>query len=295
MSEEIVQIYNILLAGLMRAIPIMLASFGEMLGEKSGVMNLGVEGIMLMGAVTGTGLAQITDSIVIGVIGGVTIGAIFGLIHAFVTVTLCADQVVSGLAIVFLGSGLSSIIGAPLVSVASSPPFLEPIFLDQTIFTYFAIIIGLMTHFYMNNTRLGLELTSVGEDPSTAYAMGISVKRVRYIYVTVGASLMGLAGSSLSLAVTPGWTDRMSAGQGWIAIALVIFSRWKPIYIMLGAFMFGVVRRLPLDLQGKFYDPNMGYFLNMLPYLTTIIALSISCAKGKTGEPESLGKGFSER
>jgi simple sugar transport system permease protein len=150
--------------------------------------------------------------------------------------------------------------------------------------------------FYLHRTRPGLALLASGENPETAQAMGIPVRRLRYVHVAAGGAFAGLAGASLSLAITPGWVEGMTAGQGWIALGLVIFARWNPLYVALGALLFGVVRRLPLDLQGTdvafFRDPNLGYFLNMLPYLVTVGVLVVSRVGGRagTGQPAGLNR-----
>ena len=310
-AEWIILSQNLLAAGVARGTPILYATLGEILSERAGVLNIGLEGIMLTGAASGVLAAHATGSVAMGLCAAVLAGAALALLHALVTVVLSADQVVSGLAIVFLGTGLAAVLGAPLVELGSQIPHLEPIhvpilgdipLLGPILFQHnlLVFVVGLLAaglYFFVRHTRYGLELRAVGENPEAAQAMGIPVRGVRVLYVTIGGGFSGLAGASLSLAVTPGWVEGMTAGQGWIAVGLTIFARWDPRWAVLGAVMFGVVRRLPLDLQGTdlpfFADPNVGYFLGMLPYLITIVVLVLAARSGRRGfssQPAALGK-----
>jgi len=234
-----------------------------------------------------------------------------------VTVSFQADQVVSGLAINFLGVGLSLVLGEGLskagaiawlptftVPVLSSIPFVGPIlFTNQSVMVYIGYLLTPAVWFYINRTRPGLHLRAVGEYPAAADALGINVYRLRYLYVLIGGLMAGLAGATISLAVSPGWfSDLTTAGQGWIAVGLVIFAQWDPWRAMGGAYMFGALRRLILDLQAPklllglanpfFYMPKLGFFLQMLPYALVILILFIGsreAMKKRIGAPAALG------
>ncbi len=307
-------ISNLLAAGVARGTPILFATLGEIVTERAGVLNLGIEGMMLLGAMSGYGISYMTGNPWLGLIAGCLAGGLLSLLHAFVSVTLRGDQVVAGLALTFLGSGLASVLGAPLIEVRetaarlnvlelpllSKIPLLGPVLFQQNIIVYIGFIIVPVIWIYLFRTRPGLHLRAVGEQPAAAAARGISVAKTRYLYVFAGGFMAGLGGASLSLAVTPGWIDGMTAGQGWIAIGLVIFAGWNPWRAALGSYLFGAIRRLPLDLQGQpwiefFHNPSTGYFLNMLPYIFTITVLLLSSRKSfrrKIGAPEALGKPY---
>jgi simple sugar transport system permease protein len=296
---------NVLSAGVASGTPLLLATLGEILAERSGVLNLGVDGMMLLGASVGFRLTWMTGSLIVGLMAALALGAIAALLHGLVTITLCSDQVVSGLGLGFFASGLAAIIGAEVVGapgVASFGhlempglarlPLLGPLFFSQNTLVYLGFILVPLCWFYLYRTRHGLMLRAVGENPTAADAQGVPV--------TMGGALAGLAGASLSLAITPGWVEGMTSGQGWIAVGLVIFAGWDPTRAAWGSYLFGAIRRLPLDLQGienlpLFRDPNLGYFLDMLPYLFTIIVL-IAANSGKLrryrGAPAALGLPF---
>jgi general nucleoside transport system permease protein len=239
------------------------------------------------------------------------------LLHALVTVNFQADQVVSGLAINFVGVGLSTVLGEGLskagtvsllpiytVPLLSQIPVLGPIFFTQQhVLVYVGYLLTPAAWFFINRTRPGLHLRSVGEYPAAADALGISVYGLRYLYVLIGGLLAGLAGATISLAVSPGWFSELTTGgQGWIAIGLVIFAQWDPWRAAAGGYMFGAIRRLILDLQGPemllgfrnpfFYTPKLGFFLQMLPYALTIIvlvAVSREALRKRLGAPAALG------
>ena len=310
-EELLVFLVNLLAAGVARGTPILFATLGEIFAERAGVLNLGVEGMMLMGAMTGFGVAHVTGNPWAGVIAGMLAAGVLSLLHAFVVITLRADQVVSGLALTFFGTGLSAVLGAPLVeirqAIARIPnldiplldriPILGPALFQQNVVVYIGFILVPLAWFLLQRTRPGLHLRAVGEHPAAADALGINVYAVRYFYVFVGGLLAGLAGASLSLAITPGWIEGMTAGQGWIAVGLVIFAGWAPLRAAFGSYLFGAIRRLPLDLQGipslpLFRNPNLGYFMNMLPYAFTIIVLIIGSREAmrkRLGAPAALG------
>jgi general nucleoside transport system permease protein len=304
-------VVNLLAAGVARGTPILFATLGEIHAERAGVLNLGVEGMMLVGAMSGFGAAHATGSALCGVLAGMAAAGALSLVHAFVVITLRADQVVSGLALAFVGTGLASVYGAPLVevrqAVAQIPtvgipvlerlPGLGPVLFHQNVVVYLGFLLVALSWLVFRYTRVGLHVRAVGEHPAAADVLGVSVTRVRYASVVTGGVLAGLAGASLSLAVTPGWVDGMTAGQGWIAVGLVIFAGWSPLRAAFGAYLFGALRRLPLDLQGLagaplLRDPSLGYFLTMLPYLFTILVVvlgSRAALRRRLGAPAALG------
>ena len=313
-GEALAFVTNLAAAGVLRGAPILLATLGEIVTERAGVLNLGLEGLMLLGAMAGFGVAHASGSAALGLVAGGLAAAALSLVHALVTVTLRADQVVSGLALSFLGAGVASVLGAPLVEVRqavttlpsldvpllSSLPFVGPVLFAQSVVVYLALALVPTLWAFLRFTRPGLNVVAVGEHPAAADSLGVRVGLTRTLAVLVGGLLAGLGGASLSLAVTPGWVDGMTAGQGWIAVALVIFARWDPWRAALGAWLFGTIRRLPLDLQGLadvplFQDPSVGFFLNMLPYLFTIgvlVAGSREAVRRRLGAPAALGKPF---
>jgi len=305
---ELAFIVNLLAAGIRSGTAILFATIGEVFAERAGILNLGVEGMMLMGAMSAFGVAHATGSAWLGLIAAIIVGGILALLHAFLTVTLRADQVVSGLALTFLGTGLSAVLGAPLVEIRQAPrlpmfdipglaqiPVLGPIFFQHNVIVYLGFILAPLAWFYIYRTRPGLELRAIGEYPAAADVLGVSVYRLRYLYVMVGGMLAGMGGAALSLALTPLWIEGMTAGQGWIAVGLVIFAGWDPLRAVIGSYLFGAIRRLPLDLQSMAFflsNPTVGYFMNMLPYLFTIIVLVIGSREAlrrRVGAPAALG------
>jgi ABC-type uncharacterized transport system permease subunit len=307
----------ILQAGVASGTVLLFAALGELLAERSGVLNLGIEGMMLIGAMTAYSTAVATGQPWLGVFYAMLAAGALSLLHALVTVSFQADQVVSGLAINVLGVGLSLVLGEGLskagaiawlptftVPVLSSIPFIGPIlFTNQSVMVYIGYLLTPAVWFYINRTRPGLHLRAVGEYPAAADALGINVYRLRYLYVFIGGLMAGLAGATISLAVSPGWfSDLTTAGQGWIAVGLVIFAQWDPWRAMGGAYMFGALRRLILDLQAPkllfglanpfFYMPKLGFFLQMLPYALVILILFIGsreAMKKRIGAPAALG------
>lgn len=307
----------VLQAGVATGTVLLFATIGELFAERSGVMNLGVEGMMLMGAMSAFSVAIATGSPWLGVLVAMLAAALLSQIHAFITITLQADQVVSGLALTFLGTGISLVLGEGLSkagTVAMLPKFSIPLlaqipvvgpifFANHSILVYFGYLLTPLAWYYINHTRPGMHLRAVGEYPAAADALGINVFRLRYFYVFVGGLLAGLAGATISLAVAPGWFSEMTtAGQGWIAIGLVIFAQWDPLRAALGAYAFGALRRLILDIQGPtvlfgfanpfYYNPYWGFFLQMLPYAFTIIVLVVGSREAirkRLGAPAALG------
>jgi general nucleoside transport system permease protein len=310
-------IINILQAGVASGTVLLFASLGEILAERSGVMNLGVEGMMLIGAMSAYSIAVKTGSPWLGVLVAVLAAGLISQIHAFITITLQADQVVSGLALTFLGAGISLVLGEGLskagtvsllssfsIPLLSQIPFLGPIFFkDQNVMVYIGFIFIPLAWYFINRTRPGMHLRAVGEYPAAADALGINVFRMRYFYVFMGGLLAGLAGATISLAVSPGWFSEMTTGgQGWIAVGLVIFAQWNPLRAAVGSYTFGALRRLILDIQGPtmllglrnpfYYNPYWGFFLQMIPYAFTIVVLVIGSREAmrkRLGAPAALG------
>ena len=307
----------ILQAGISSGTVLLFATIGEIFAERSGVLNLGVEGMMLVGAMTGFSIAVKTGNPWLGLLCAMLAAGLLSQIHAFITITLKADQVVSGLALTMLGVGISLVLGEGLskagtisllpkytIPVLSHIPFFGPIlFTDHNVLVYFGYLLTPLAWYYINRTRPGLHLRAVGENPSAADSMGINVFRQRYFYVFVGGLLAGLAGATISLAIAPGWFSELTtAGQGWIAVGLVIFAQWDPWRAAFGSYAFGALRRLILDIQGPqtllgfanpfFYNPYWGFFLQMLPYAFTIIVLVIGSREAirkRLGAPAALG------
>jgi simple sugar transport system permease protein len=298
-------------AGITYGTGILFATIGEIFAERAGVLNVGLEGMMLMGAVTAYLTAYNTGNPWLGLLAAIGVGGLMALLHAFMTVTLRADQVVSGLALALLGSGMSAVIGAPLVEVRTAPrlpdfpipvlssiPVLGPIFFDHNAIVYAGLLAAPLAWWYIYRTRPGMELRSIGEYPAAADVLGINVIRQRYLYVMLGGMLAGMGGAALSLAITPLWIEDMTAGQGWIALGLVIFAGWDPLRAAFGSYLFGAIRRLPLDAQNLplfLAAPQLGYFMNMLPYLFVIVLMLIS-ARGnmrrRIGAPAALGQPY---
>jgi ABC-type uncharacterized transport system permease subunit len=287
------------------------ATIGEIVTERSGILNLGVEGMMIMGAVTGFAAAFHTGSVWAGVITAMLVGGLLALIHAFLTITLRADQTVSGLALTIFGSGLASFLGqrlgpggTPLVGQVgprfgkmaipglTNLPVIGPSVFNQDMLVYAMYIFVPVAWYFLYKTRPGLHLRAIGESPQTADAMGVNVLALRYLYTIAGGMLVGLGGAHLSLAYTPGWTENLTGGRGWIAIALVIFACWDPARAVVGALLFGGVNAVQFRLQAA-GTTIPAAFLNMLPYAFTIIVLVVitwwEAFSKRVGAPAALG------
>ncbi|HEX3630777.1 MAG TPA: ABC transporter permease [Candidatus Dormibacteraeota bacterium] len=293
--------------------PLLYAALGELLAERSGVLNLGVEGMMLVGAVSGFWAVQTIGgpssiSLLAAIIIAALAAAAISLIHAVLTITLRASQIVSGLALtIFAGAGgLSSYIGH-VANVGGKParhefdainlvglkdlPVLGPILFHQNALTYVSWLLVVVALVYLYRTRPGLHLRAVGESPATADAMGVNVTVYRYVHVLIGGALAGIGGAFFSLAITPFWIDGMTSGAGWIAIALVIFAFWRPELALVGAYLFGAFSSLAFTLQARQVHLPPEVFAS-LPYLTTIVVLvlvSTGWARKRLGAPASLG------
>lgn len=308
----------ILASGVATGTVLLYATVGEIFSERSGVLNLGVEGMMLVGAMTAYRTSASTGSPWLGLLFAMLAAGLISQIHAFITITLQADQVVSGLSLNFLAVGLSLVLGEGLTSLRDvvptlprfSIPLLDQIpwvghvfFTNHSIMVYIGYLFVPLAWYYINRTRPGLHLRAVGEYPAAADTLGIRVYALRYMYVFVGGLFAGLAGATISLSISPGWFGALTtAGQGWIAVGLVIFAQWNPIRAAVGAYIFGALRRLVLDIQGPallfglanpfFHDPNLGFFMKMLPYAFTIIVLVIGSREAnrkRLGTPAALG------
>ncbi len=291
------------------------ATIGEIYSEKSGVLNLGVEGTMLMGAVTSFAVSYYTQNLFAALLAACAVGAVLSLIHAFLTVTMRAQQVVSGLSITLFGTGMASFLGqtvgpetnssylagltAAKFSTLSIPglskiPLIGVLF-NQDILTYIVLILLPVSWFFMYKTRHGLNLRAVGESPETADAMGINVARTRYIYTIFGGMMSAVGGAHLALSYTPGWIENITGGRGWIVIALVIFSLWNPSRAIWGAVLFGGINAVQFRLQASGTDIP-ATFLNMLPYIATIVVLVIITVwenrKSLSGPPQALGNPY---
>ncbi|AGK62055.1 nucleoside ABC transporter membrane protein [Archaeoglobus sulfaticallidus PM70-1] len=295
-----------LIAASMRAgTPLLFATLGEIITERSGVLNLGLEGIMIMGAMTGFYVSLVTGNPWLGILIGGLAGLLLAIIHAFFTVTLKVDQAVTGLMLVLLGLGLTGFLGKDFVGTVaeyitpmeipylSDIPYLGTALFSHDPFVYLGIALVPVIWFIMNKTRYGMELFAVGENPEAADTMGIPVDRVRFIAVLIGGFLVGVAGAYLSLAYAKVWTEGLTAGRGWICLALVIFSGWTPHRAIFGAYLFGGLDVLSFKLQALGLGVSY-HFMRMVPYVFTILVLLVGVIreKEKFGAPSALGKPY---
>ena len=296
----------VLIASLMVAsVPIMLAAIGELVVEKSGVLNLGVEGMMIIGAICGFITAVSTGSPLLGFAGGAAGGAALALIFAVLTQSLLANQVATGLALTLFGLGLSSLMGQgyngikpPLTAAVPFGPLRDIPVLGRILFShdwvvYFSILIIAATWYVLKYTRTGLIIRAVGENHDAAHALGYKVNRIRLVCILFGGAMAGMGGAYISLIRVPQWTDGITAGAGWIALAIVVFASWKPWRVLIGAYLFGGITVLQLNLQAAGSSIPVEY-LSMSPYLITIIVLVImSSGKGRAlNAPAALGQNF---
>ena len=304
---------NILISVLTRTLiagtPLLLGTLGEIITERSGVLNLGVEGMMAVGAMSAFTVTLITGSPWLGLLAAVLAGALAAGLHAFVCVSLRANQVVSGLALTMLGLGVSGLFGRPFIgrplpqklNAVRIPglaeiPVVGRIFFSQDPLFYLAVVLGILLWILLSRTRWGIQIRSVGENPAAAEVQGVDVARVRYLCVVLGGALAGMAGAHLSLVYSKSWTEGLTGGRGWIVIALTIFALWNPLRAFLGAFLFGCIFVLQYLLQPIGVPPN---FLAMMPYLATLAVLLAGglrkdrrrlLAPAKLGEPYSKGE-----
>jgi general nucleoside transport system permease protein len=288
------------------ATPLLIAALGELVVERSGVLNLGVEGMMVMGAVSGFAAAQLTGSPWLGMIAAIIVGALFSLLFGLLALTLVTNQVATGLALTLLGLGLSGLIGESFVGQAgiklpslhipglSEIPLVGKLLFGGDPIFYLSILLTAGVIWFLFKTRAGLTLRSVGDSHTSAHALGIKVITIRYLSVMFGGACAGLAGAHLSLVYTPQWVENMTAGRGWIALALVVFASWRPLRLVAGAYLFGAVGILQLHAQAMgFGIPSQ--LLSALPYLATVIVLVLISGNRRLtmmNTPASLGRPF---
>ncbi len=289
------------------ATPLLLAALGELVVERSGVLNLGVEGMMLAGAVAGFAITTTTGSATLGIIGAMVAGMAMAFAFGVLTLTLMANQVATGLALTIFGIGLSSLAGAGFVGIAVVPlpkldipgistlPVVGPLLFSHDILIYASIALTVGVAWFLKRSRAGMILRAVGESDISAHSIGYDVIRVRYKAVLFGGLTSGLAGAFLSLSYTPMWIEEMTAGRGWIALALVVFATWRPLRVLFGAYLFGGVTILQLSAQGAGWFDVPSQVMSMLPYIATILVLTIISAgpwRARLNAPACLGKPF---
>ncbi len=300
----------ILLTVITASTPLVIAALGELVSERSGVLNLGVEGMMIMGAVAAFATAQITGSAYFGILGGIVGGGLFSLLFGFLTLTLVANQVATGLALTILGLGLSgqlgeAFVGMPgvrlqpiVIPLLSDIPFFGRVLFSQDVIFYMSVVLVFGISWFLFKSRTGLKMRAIGDNHGSAHALGINVVRTRYLAVLFGGACAGLAGAQLSLVYTPQWVENMTAGRGWIALALVVFASWRPLRVLAGGYLFGAVGIGQLHAQllaqsGGIAIPSQ--LLSALPYVATIVVLIIISHNRRTtliNTPASLGKPF---
>jgi len=296
----------ILLTVITAATPLVIAASGELVTERSGVLNLGVEGMMIMGAVCAFATAHMTGSPYLGILAGIASGALFSLLFGFLTLTLVTNQVATGLALTILGLGVSGMLGESFVGlpgvklqpivfpVLSEIPFIGPLLFRQDLIFYMSVALVFGTGWFLFKSRAGLKIRAIGDSHASAHALGINVIRPCYLAVMLRGTCAGLAGAQLSLVYTPQWVENMSAGRGWIALALVVFASWRPWRVLAGGYLFGAVSIGQLHAQA-FGIGVPSQLLSALPYLATIVVLVIISHNRRTtliNTPASLGKSF---
>ena len=286
------------------ATPYLYASIGETLGQLSGVLNLGVDGVMLMGAFSAFYTVIRTGNLIFGLLAAIVVGAIFGLLIAFINVTLKAEQGISGIGIYIFGLGLSSLLFsvlmgtvqtvngfAPLsIPVLSRIPLVGEIFFKQNILVYGAFLLVPLSWFFINKTPLGLSIRAVGQHPEAADSLGVNIVKIRYLTVVTGGILSGIAGASLSIALLNVFQQNLTNGMGFIAVALVYFGAWRPISVLTGALLFSTVNAIQIWIQVQGINIPSDFTL-MLPYIVTIIVLT-AMAKRHVRPPKALNKPF---
>lgn len=294
----------ILITVMTAATPLLIAAIGELVVEKSGVLNLGLEGMMAVGASCGFAAAILTGNTLFGIGASILAGILLSAVFAFLVLGLATNQVASGLALTILGLGLSGLIGAGFVGTTRQaiPPVHIPglsdlpgvgrLIFGQDPFIYVALILAGATFYFLNRTRAGLNLRSIGENHTSAHGLGLKVVQTRLLAILFGGACAGLAGAYLSLVYTPFWSPGMTAGRGWIALALVVFASWRPFRVLFGAYLFGGATVLQLHAQAASLGiPSQ--VLSAFPYIATIIALVImSVGRSTIGAPASLGTPF---
>jgi ABC-type uncharacterized transport system permease subunit len=284
--------------------PLLLATTGEIITERSGILNLGVEGVMAIGAVVAFMVTMTTGQPWLGVLAAIAAGMTISVIHAFASITLQANQVVSGLALTMLGLGLSGMLGKPYVGkplsikmndiaipYLSDIPYIGKVLFQGSPFFYLAIILALASWFLLERTRLGIQIRSTGENPRATETQGVNVFLIRYLSVLIGGGFSALAGAHLSISYSKSWIEGMTAGRGWIAIALTIFALWNPSRAIWAAFLFGGIFVAQYLMQPLGISPN---FLSMLPYIATLLILLLISLKDprKLNAPAMLAEPY---
>lgn len=298
---------NFFSAAMIAATPLLFATVGEIFTEKVGNLNLGVEGMMLLGAITGFLVGLSTGSFALAFLAAFAAGAFGGFIYGFLIITLRANQVVSGLALTIFGTGVASMMGKKVVGtrvpdsiaafstrieipILSKIPIIGPSLFTQDLFVYFGYFIVIISAIYLYKTTYGLNATAVGENPAAADAASININLNKYIHTLLGGGLVGLGGAYISLIYVPSWQENITAGRGWIAVALVIFANWNPLLAFVGALVFG-----GLDIMGLRVNlPISQYFFAALPYIVTVLVLVITSMRknGRKSGPASLGTAY---
>jgi len=294
---------HILIAAIAAGTPFVYAALGELITEKSGVLNLGVEGMMLVGAISGFIAMAKTGSLLVAVLCGMAAGALMAGIFGVLTLTLMANQVASGLALTIFGVGLSAFLGLDYTSIAlggvadinipflSTLPVVGQLFFSHDILVYCSGALFVAISWFLYKSKAGLLLRGIGEAPKSAHALGYNVIKIRYIAVLFGGAMAGLGGVYLSVAYTPMWVEGMVAGRGWVSLALVVFASWRPARVMLGAYLFGAITIAQFHVQGFGIDIP-AQLLSMLPYVATIVVLVFISRDQSTirlNSPASLG------
>lgn len=298
-------LFSIINRTLIAGTPLLLGTLGEIVAERSGVLNLGVEGMMAIGAVSGFAVGLATGSPWLGLLAALVAGMVAAVLHAFVTITLRASQVVSGLALTMLGLGVAGLFGKPFIGrplptkllpvkipLLGDIPVVGRLLFTQDPLFYLAVALGILLWFLLQRTRWGIEIRSVGENPAAAAVRGVNVARVRYLGVLIGGALAGMAGAHLSLVYSRSWSEGLTGGRGWIVIALTIFALWNPPRAFLGAFLFGCIFVLQYLLQPLGIPPNL---LGMMPYLATLAVLLLGALRKerrRSAAPAGLGEPF---
>ena len=305
MTVDLHLIELVLITIVTSATPLLIAAVGELVVERAGVLNLGVEGMMVVGASVGFAVAYMSGSTLIGALAGIASGMALSALFAFLAIGLATNQVATGLALTIFGLGLSNLIGASFVGQKRDPapnlyipglsdiPLIGKLVFGQDAFIYCGIALVFAVSWYLFKTRAGLTLRAVGESHSSAHALGVPVRKIRILAVLFGGGCAGLAGAFLPLADTPFWSPGMTAGRGWIALALVVFASWRPWRVVWGALLFGGATMIQLHLQALGVGLP-GQLLSALPYLATIIALIVLSIRDRRGSaaPAALGVPF---
>ncbi len=299
---------SLISAGVVVATTLGFATIGEIMMEKVGHLNLGLEGIMLVGAISGFMVATTTKNPFLSILATIGVGMLMGLLYATMTIVLRANQVVTGLALTFFGTGIAYYLGKPFIGqtvpqniteafkwpipVLKDVPIFGPIIANQDVFVYALIIIACLMGFYFKYTRTGLRATMIGHNPAAADAIGIPITTYKFIHIMIGSAVVALSGAYLSLVYVPSWQENITAGRGWIAVALVIFVGWRPSIALIGALFFGTLEILGSRLQNTAFEVSK-YYTDLVPYVLTILVLiMMSYRKQKSQAPTKLGESY---